>query len=66
MRIQIVSDIHLEFTGMGCELYPRAEEKRDLLIVAGDTAEGSGGREWIHPYSRDRAWGPAMPYPDRL
>ena len=47
MRIQVVSDLHLEFTGMGCQLDPRAEEERDLLIVAGDLAEGRAGREWI-------------------
>lgn len=47
MKIQIVSDLHLEFTGMHCALDPRAEEERDLLIVAGDLAEGQAGREWI-------------------
>lgn len=52
MRIQIVSDLHLEFTGMGCELDCVAEVERDLLIVAGDTAERSGGHNWLNLQSR--------------
>jgi len=47
MKIQVVSDLHLEFTGMSCELDCVAQAERDLLIVAGDTAEGTRGQEWL-------------------
>lgn len=47
MKIQVVSDLHLEFTGMDCELDVVAEQERDLLILAGDVAEGTKAREWI-------------------
>ncbi len=46
-RIHVASDIHLEFTGMGCELDPVAMNARDLLIVAGDIAEGTRGFDWL-------------------
>lgn len=46
-QIHVVSDIHLEFTGMGCELDGFAMDNRDLLIVAGDLAEGRRGEEWL-------------------
>ena len=46
-RIQIASDIHLEFTGMGCELDCVSEQARDILIVAGDLAEGIRGFDWL-------------------
>lgn len=46
-RIHVASDIHLEFTGMGCELDTVAENARDILIVAGDLAEGTRGFEWL-------------------
>lgn len=47
MKIQIVSDIHLEFSGMERELDPVAEVERDLLIVAGDLCEGTKGFDWL-------------------
>ena len=47
MKIQIVSDLHLSFTGGECELDTVAEAERDLLIVAGDTDEGLRGRDWL-------------------
>lgn len=47
MKIQIVSDLHLEFTKFECELDPVTSAERDLLIVAGDTAEGMRGQYWL-------------------
>lgn len=47
MKIQIVSDIHLEFSGMERDLDPIAEVERDLLIVAGDLCERDNGDEWL-------------------
>lgn len=47
MKIQVVSDIHLEFSGMDRELDCIAEVERDLLIVAGDLCEGTNGLEWL-------------------
>lgn len=47
MKIQVVSDLHLEFTDMHCELDCVAQAERDMLIVAGDTTEGTKGREWL-------------------
>jgi len=47
IKIQIVSDLHLEFTKMECELDCVAAAERDLLIVAGDTAEGDRGEQWL-------------------
>ncbi len=47
VKIQVVSDIHLEFTGMGCDLDPVAEVERDLLILAGDLAEGGNAIAWL-------------------
>ena len=46
-RIQIASDLHLEFTGMDAELDVVAQESRDILIVAGDLAEGTRGFDWL-------------------
>jgi Icc-related predicted phosphoesterase len=46
-RIQVASDVHLEFTGMGCDLDTVSEESRDILIVAGDLAEGTRGFDWL-------------------
>ena len=45
--IHIASDLHLEFTGMHCELDEYITNKRDLLIVAGDLAEGWAGADWL-------------------
>ncbi len=47
LKIQIASDMHLEFTQMECELDPVAKVERDLLIVAGDVAEGTRGHNWL-------------------
>lgn len=47
MRIHVVSDIHLEFTGMHCDLDEYITNNRDLLIVAGDLGEGDNGVEWL-------------------
>lgn len=47
IQIHVASDLHLEFTGMGCELDPVAENARDILIVAGDLAEGARGIGWL-------------------
>ena len=47
MRIQVISDIHLEFSGMERELNPVACNSRDLLIVAGDLCEGTNGFDWL-------------------
>ena len=47
VRIQVASDLHLEFTGMGCELDCVSEQARDILIVAGDLAEGTRGFDWL-------------------
>jgi Icc-related predicted phosphoesterase len=46
-RIQIASDLHIEFTGMDAELDVVAQESRDILIVAGDLAEGTRGIDWL-------------------
>jgi Icc-related predicted phosphoesterase len=46
-RIQIASDLHIEFTGMDAELDTVAEQSRDILIVAGDLAEGTRGFDWL-------------------
>ena len=46
-HIHIASDLHIEFTGMGCELDTVCENSRDILIVAGDLAEGTRGFEWL-------------------
>lgn len=47
MKIQVLSDVHLEFSGMDRELDPVAEVERDLLIVAGDLCEGTNGLPWL-------------------
>ena len=47
MKFQIVSDIHLEFSGMERELDPVAEQERDVLIVAGDLCERGNGEAWL-------------------
>jgi len=52
MLIQIASDIHLEFTGMGCDLDSSAMEQRDLLICAGDVAERDRGHDWLNLQSK--------------
>ena len=52
MRIQIASDLHLEFTGMECELDIVAMESRDLLICAGDVAERDRGHNWLNLQSK--------------
>ena len=46
-RIHVASDIHLEFTGMHCDLDEFITNNRDLLIVAGDLAEGRSGELWL-------------------
>lgn len=46
-RIQVASDLHLEFTGMDCDLDTATEYSRDILIVAGDLAEGTNGFDWL-------------------
>ena len=46
-KIQVISDLHLEFSGMDRELDHVAEVERDLLIVAGDLAEGTRGIPWL-------------------
>ena len=52
MKVQIASDIHLEFTGMGCDLDPATMEERDLLICAGDVAERDRGHDWLNLQSK--------------
>ena len=47
MKIQVVSDIHLEFSGMDRELDVVAQAERDLLIVAGDLCERDNGEAWL-------------------
>jgi Icc-related predicted phosphoesterase len=47
VKVHVVSDIHLEFTGMECALDVVAMHERDFLIVAGDLAEGLRGEEWL-------------------
>lgn len=47
MKFQVISDIHLEFTGMERELDPVAEVERDVLIVAGDLCERDNGEAWL-------------------
>ncbi len=47
MKIQVISDLHLEFSGMERELDPLTEQERDLLIVAGDLCEGTRGFDWL-------------------
>ena len=46
MKIQIISDLHLEF-GSSANLF---FDKADLVILAGDTHLGSKGIEWIKKY----------------
>jgi len=46
LRIQLVSDIHVEFDG-GYKPYRLPRVKRDLLVVAGDLGEGENGREFL-------------------
>ncbi|WP_199268611.1 metallophosphoesterase [Myroides fluvii] len=46
MKIQLISDLHLEF-GSGT---PLSFDKTDLVIFAGDTHLGSKGIEWIKKY----------------
>jgi Icc-related predicted phosphoesterase len=47
MKIQVISDVHLEFSGMERDLDCIAEVERDLLIVAGDLSEGLRGEMWL-------------------
>ena len=47
VKIQVISDLHLEFSGMDRELDYVAQEERDVLIVAGDLAEGTRGIDWL-------------------
>ena len=61
MKIQIISDIHLEFSGMDRELDPVTEVERDLLIVAGDLCEGTNGFDWLrHQCSLSPAQQPGL------
>lgn len=46
-KFQIISDLHLEFSGMDRALDPVAEVERDVLIVAGDLCERDNGTEWL-------------------
>lgn len=47
VKFQVLSDIHLEFSGMDCTLDPVAEVTRDALILPGDIAEGTKALEWV-------------------
>ncbi|MEO4005259.1 metallophosphoesterase [Flavobacterium sp. CAU 1735] len=46
MKIQILSDLHLEF-GSGT---PMSFDKADIVILAGDTHLGTKGIEWVKKY----------------
>lgn len=46
MKIQILSDLHLEF-GYSCSL---KFDQADLIILAGDTHIGTKGIEWVKKY----------------
>jgi Icc-related predicted phosphoesterase len=45
MRIQLVSDVHVEFDEQ--EPFALPEVERDLLVVAGDLGEGAEGAEFL-------------------
>ena len=49
MKIRVLSDLHLEFANWRP---PQADE--DVVVLAGDVAEGRSGIAWARKYFRDR------------
>ncbi len=49
MKIQVVSDLHIEFAG-----FTLPETDADVIILAGDIGVGLGGLEWIVEQSIDK------------